>query len=191
MARFLKDRSKAKGMVPGSLVLIGKQKMEKPIIQYKQIGTDKVLEEEVSSIREAIDKFDPQAVNWINIYGIHDLDLIQSLGVEFDLPGLMLEDMLNTDQTPKYENGETYDGFILKMLHQVENTNRIHAEQITIILRKDCLITVQERRGDVFEPVRERIRKNKGRIRSHGNDYLAYALMDTIVYTHCGRNLPV
>ena len=76
MARFLKDRSKAKGMVPGSLVLIGKQKMEKPIIQYKQIGTDKVLEEEVSSIREAIDKFDPQAVNWINIYGIHDLDLI-------------------------------------------------------------------------------------------------------------------
>ena len=181
MARFLKDRSKAKGMVPGSLVLIGKQKMEKPIIQYKQIGTDKVLEEEVSSIREAIDKFDPQAVNWINIYGIHDLDLIQSLGVEFDLPGLMLEDMLNTDQTPKYENGETYDGFILKMLHQVENTNRIHAEQITIILRKDCLITVQERRGDVFEPVRERIRKNKGRIRSHGNDYLAYALMDTIV----------
>ncbi len=181
MARFLKDRSKAQGMVPGSLVFLGKQKMENTIIQYKQISSEKVLEEEVGSIHEAIEKFDPKAVNWINIYGIHDLTLIENLGEEFDLPGLLLEDMLNTDQSPKYENGELYDGFILKMLHQDEKSNRVQAEQITIILRQDCVITVQERKGDVFEPVRERIRKNKGRIRSHGNDYLAYALMDTIV----------
>ncbi len=181
MARFLKDRSKAKGLVPGSLVLIGKQKMEKSIIQFMQIDTDSLVEEEVGSTREALEKLNPEAVNWINIYGIHDLDMIQNLGSEFELPGLLLEDMLNTDQQPKYENGETYDAFIMKMMHQVGNSNRIHAEQITIILRKDCIITLQERRGDVFNPVRERIRKNKGRIRSHGNDYLAYALMDTIV----------
>ncbi|MCE4563514.1 magnesium/cobalt transporter CorA [Maribellus sp. CM-23] len=181
MARFLKDRSKAKGLVPGSLVLIGKQKMEKTIIQYMQIDTETLVEEEVSSTREALDKINPEAVNWINIYGIHDLDMIQTLGSEFELPALLLEDILNTDQQPKYDNGETYDAFIMKMMHQVENSNRIHAEQITIILRKDCIITLQERRGDVFTPVRERIRKNKGRIRSHGNDYLAYALMDTIV----------
>lgn len=181
MARFLKDRSKAKGLVPGSLVLIGKQKMEKPIIQLMQIDTETLVEEEVGSIREALEKINPEAVNWINIYGIHDLDMIQNLGSEFDLPALLLEDILNTDQQPKYDNGETYDAFIMKMMHQIENSNRIHAEQITIILRKDCIITLQERRGDVFTPVRERIRKNKGRIRSHGNDYLAYALMDTIV----------
>ncbi|RIJ49247.1 magnesium and cobalt transport protein CorA [Maribellus luteus] len=181
MARFLKDRSKAKGLVPGSLVLIGKQKMEKSIIQFMQIDTDSLVEEEVGSTREALEKLNPEAVNWINIYGIHDLDMIQNLGSEFELPGLLLEDILNTDQQPKYENGETYDAFIMKMMHQVGNSNRIHAEQITIILRKDCIITLQERRGDVFNPVRERIRKNKGRIRSHGNDYLAYALMDTIV----------
>ncbi len=181
MARFLKDRSKATGLIPGSLVLIGRQKMEKPIIQYKQIGAERLLEEEVKTIREAKDKFDSDAVNWINIYGIHDLDLIQSLGTEFDLPTLLLEDLLNTDQQPKYEDGETYDAFIMKMLHQEETLNQIQAEQITIILRKDCVITIQERRGDVFEPVRDRIRKNKGRIRSHGNDYLAYALMDIVV----------
>lgn len=181
MARFLKDRSHTKGMVPGSLVLIGKQKMEKPIIQYKRIDVDNVLEEEVSSIREAIDKFKPDTVNWINIYGLHDLELIQSLGTEFNLPALLLEDILNTDQLPKYEDGEDYDAFILKMLHQAENSNRIHAEQITFLLKENCLVTIQERRGDVFEPVRERIRKNKGRIRKHGNDYLAYALMDIIV----------
>lgn len=181
MARFLKDRTPSKGMVPGSLVLIGKQKMEKPIVQFKRIEKDDLRDVEVSNIREAIDQFNPDAVNWINIYGIHDIDLIQSLGTEFELPSLLLEDMLNTDQQPKYDNGETYDAFIMKMLHQVEKSNRIYAEQVTIILRTDCVITVQERKGDVFEPVRERIRKNKGRIRSHGNDYLAYALMDTIV----------
>ena len=181
MARFLKDRSNARGTAPGSLVLIGKQKMEKPIIQYKQIGKETLNEEEVNSVQEAKQKFDPEAVNWINIYGIHDLDLIQSLGTEFDLPGLLLEDLLDTDQSPKYEDGETYDAFIMKMLSQDEKSNKIHAEQITIILHKDSVITVQERRGDVFEPVRERIRKSKGRIRSHGNDYLAYALMDTIL----------
>ncbi|MFV0267870.1 MAG: magnesium/cobalt transporter CorA [Draconibacterium sp.] len=181
MARFLKDRSKAKGLVPGSLVLIGKQKMEKPIIQFMQIDTDTLVEEEVSSTREALEKINPETVNWINIYGIHDLDMIQNLGSEFEFPALLLEDILNTDQQPKYDNGETYDAFIMKMMHQIGDSNRIHAEQITIILRKDCIITLQERRGDVFTPVRERIRKNKGRIRSHGNDYLAYALMDTIV----------
>jgi len=181
MARFLKDRSKSKGMIPGSLVFIGNQKMENPIIQYKQIGKETLLEVEVNKIQEAKKQFDPDAVNWINIYGIHDLDLIQSLGDEFNLPALLLEDLLNTDQSPKYEDGETYDAFIMKMLSIEEKTNKIQAEQITIILRNDSVITVQERRGDVFEPVRERIRKNKGRIRSHGNDYLAYALMDTIL----------
>ncbi|HPF51298.1 MAG TPA: magnesium/cobalt transporter CorA [Draconibacterium sp.] len=181
MARFLKDRSKTKGMVPGSLVFIGKQKMDKPIVQYKQIGKETLIEEEVNSIHDAQTKFDKDAVNWINIYGIHDLDLIQSLGDEFDLPSLLLEDLLNTDQSPKYEDGETYDAFIMKMLSLEEQSNKIQAEQITIILRNDSVITIQERRGDVFEPVRERIRKNKGRIRNHGNDYLAYALMDTIL----------
>ena len=181
MARFLKDRSNTKGMVPGALVFIGKQKMDKPIIQYKQIGKETLIEEEVGNIHEARNKIQGDAVNWINIYGIHDLDLIQSLGDEFDLPALLLEDLLNTDQSPKYEDGETYDAFIMKMLSLEEHSGKIQAEQITIILRKDSVITVQERKGDVFEPVRERIRKNKGRIRSHGNDYLAYALMDTIL----------
>ena len=94
--------------------------------------------------------------------------MIQSLGDEFELPALLLEDLLNTDQSPKYEDGETYDAFIMKMLSLEEESNKIQAEQITIILRSDSVITIQERRGDVFEPVRERIRKNKGRIRSHG-----------------------
>jgi magnesium transporter len=181
MARFLKDRSKAKGTAPGSLILIGRQKMEKPIIQFMKYDKDELVEKEVASIGDAKAEFKEEAINWINIYGIHDLEMIQNLGTEFNLPALLLEDILNTDQPPKYENGDTYDAFIIKMLHPDEKSNRIHAEQISLVLGENFVLTLQERIGDFFNPVRERIRKGKGRLRHSGNDYLAYALMDTIV----------
>ena len=180
MARFIKDRTKARGQIPGSLVFIGNQKMEKPIIQFMQYNTELLIEEEVNTIQQASKKIKPDAVNWINIYGLHDLEMIQEIGKTFKLPAMMLEDILNTDQPPKYENGETFDGFILKMMSQEDGSKRVNTEQISIILGSNFLITIQERRGDVFRPVRERIRKNKGRIRKKKNDYLAYALMDTI-----------
>lgn len=180
MARFLKDRSKAKGTSPGSLILIGKQKMENTVIQFMKFDKDELIEKEVSSIQAAKEEIKAGAINWINIYGIHDLEMIQGIGTEFNIPSLLLEDILNTDQPPKYENGESYDAFILKMLHPVEKSNRVHAEQISIILGENYVLTLQEQVGDFFNPVRERIRKGKGRIRNHGNDYLAYALMDTI-----------
>ncbi|WP_319499815.1 magnesium/cobalt transporter CorA [uncultured Draconibacterium sp.] len=181
MARFLKDRSKAKGMVPGSLVLIGRQKMDNPIVQLIRYNKDDLLEETVDSFDVVKEKCQPQQVNWINIYGLHDLETIKQIGEEFKLPSLLLEDILNTDQSPKYENGESYDAFIIKILHPEEGSKRIHAEQITLVLGENYVLTLQERKGDVFEVVRERIRKSKGRVRTRGNDYLAYALMDALV----------
>lgn len=191
MARFIKDRTKAKGQAPGSLVFIGKQKMEESIIQFMQYNSDALEEKVCRDFAEAFDGMEPGFVNWINIYGLHDLEMIKSIGERLQLPGLLLEDILNTDQTPKYENGENYDAFILKMLSQEENTKQIHGEQVSIILGEHFLLTIQERKGDVFAPVRERIRKNKGRVRLNNNDYLAYTLMDSIVdnYTLLIENL--
>jgi len=181
MARFLKDRTKAKGKAPGSLVFIGRQKMESSIIQLIQYNADSIYESEVTQIAEAFNAIKDKHVNWINIYGLHDLEIIKYLGEIMQLPSLLLEDMLNTDQQPKYHDGIDYDSFILKILHQDPETNHILAEQITIVLGKNCIVTLQEKKGDVFASVRERIRNSSGRIRSKGNDYLAYSLMDTIV----------
>ncbi len=191
MARFLKDRAKAKGLAPGSLVFIGKQKMDVPVIQLMQYDSENLSEEEFSSIEDVAKKIKPEGVNWINIYGIHDLEMMNNLGTQFNIPLLLLEDMLNTDQRPKYEDIEAHDAFILKMLQHEKPTDLIHAEQITIILGENYLLTLQEKRGDVFTHVRERIRKNKGRVRLNDNDYLAYALIDTIVdnYTILIENL--
>ena len=191
MARFLKDRSKAKGQVPGSLIFLGNQKMEKTIIHLMQYDAESIEEMEMETITEAFERRKNGFVNWINIYGLHDTEMIKTIGDILDIPPLILEDILNTDQTPKYDDGETFDVFILKMLSQTDESTQISAEQITLILGENYVLTIQEQKGDVFTPVRERIRKNKGRVRLNDNDYLAYALMDTIVdnYTILIENL--
>ena len=181
MARFIKDRTASKGQMPGSLILIGKQKMEQPVIQLMEFDGENLEESKLDSIEEAMACKDTESVSWINIYGIHDMQMMQRLGEIFELHPLFMEDILNTDQRPKYEDGDNYDAFILKMLKYDEESNRISAEQFTLILGKNYVVSLQEQTGDVFNPVRERIRNNKRRLRLKDADYLAYALLDTIV----------
>ncbi len=180
MARFLKDRIASKGQVPGSLVLIGRQKMDRPVIQLIEYDAGQLVEKELGSIDEAIKCKENDRVSWINIYGIHDTELIRKAGEIFELPPLFLEDILNTDQRPIYEDGDGFDAFILKMLSYDTEFKKISAEQITIVLGKNFVLTLQEQRGDVFNPVRERIRNRNRRTRLNDPDYLAYSLLDTI-----------
>jgi len=181
MARFIIDRKASHGQIPGSLILIGSQKMEKPVIQLMEYTTETLVEKQLSSIEEAMACKESEAVSWINIYGIHDLELIRRLGEIFDFHPLILEDMLNTDQRPRYDDGDIHDGFILKMLKYDHQTRQISSEQLTLILGPTYVITLQEQTGDVFNPVRERIRNAKKSSRLFDVDYLAYALLDTVV----------
>jgi magnesium transporter len=181
MARFIKDRNASKGQIPGSLILIGKQKMEKPVINLMEYNPEHLVEKELSGIEEATTFEDPGSVSWINIYGIHDQELVAKVGETFGLHPLFLEDIMNTDQRPKYEDGENYDAAILKMLKYDEELKIISAEQCTLILGNHFVLTLQEQTGDVFNPVRQRIRTAKKTSRLYDADYLAYALLDTIV----------
>lgn len=181
MARFLKDRSEVKGLTPGSLVLLGQQKMDKPIIRMMNFDSDNLTEKELDSFEEGLSYVNDKSVTWINIFGIHDMDLMKIIGENMDLPSLLLENILNTDLRPKFEKGDTYNAFILKMLDFNIEAEVINAEQITILLLNNLVVTLQERVGDVFEALRERIRVIKGKVRLNKSDYLAYALMDIIV----------
>lgn len=181
MARFIKNRSKASGQAPGSLILIGKQKVETASIHVMQYNNEEFIEKDVDTLQEAFQYITPDKVTWINIYGIHDMELIKLAGKLFEIPPLLMENLLNTDARPKYEDGENHDAFILKMLHSNEDSSQLLAEQITVLLGENYVLSFQERKGDVFAPVRERIRNRKGKIRSKLNDYLTYSLMDTIV----------
>lgn len=181
MARFLKDRSLTRGQVPGSMILVGRQKLEKPIIRVMHYDSSRIIEEEVEKLQDASKLIKTDNVTWINIYGIHDMSLMEEIRDYFGLHNLHMEDFLNTDQMPKYVDGDNYDAFILKMLSFNEEDSKVHSEQISLILGENYVLTLQERVGDLFNPVRERIRNNKGKVRLLQNDYLAYVLMDTLV----------
>jgi magnesium transporter len=115
------------------------------------------------------------------MYGLHEAEVIQELGDLFDIHGLLLEDMLNTGQRPKIEENDKQLIIILKMLDYDEKTKELDSEQITLIFDNSYLITLQEREGHYFDAIRDRIRKGTGRVRRKRADYLAYALLDTIV----------
>ena len=109
------------------------------------------------------------------------MEFMREIGEAFNLHPLLLEDILNTDHYPKYEELDDKYVFIIKMLEYDEGTSTIRAEQITLILGDYYVLTFQEKHGDVFSQLRERIRQKKGRVRLNYSDYLLYAVIDTIV----------
>ena len=181
MARFLKKRNKTKGEIPGTPVLVGEQKLEKCRIRVINYDQKNLEETELSSIYAAAKYLETDTVSWINIDGLHDMDIMHQVGEIFHIHPLTLEDITNTDQRPKMVEYDDYIYIIFKMLFYDEQNKQIMAEQLSMVIGPKYILTFQERVGDVFEPVRNRIRKHKGRVRTLGPDYLAYILLDTII----------
>ena len=181
MPRLMKKRSKKTGLPPGTLVHIGEKKREKTKITILDYDALHFEEEEVKSVDECLLFKDKPTVTWMNVDGIHQVEILERLGDRFGLHPLVVEDILNTDQRPKMEDFSDYIFIVLKMLYYDEKSNEIVTEQASLILGPNLVISFQEREGDVFDPIRERIRSEKGRIRKMGADYLAYALVDSIV----------
>ncbi|MDI6888819.1 MAG: magnesium/cobalt transporter CorA [Methanocellales archaeon] len=148
------------------------------IIDYDEV---RFLEKEAKKIEECFPFKEKPTVTWININGIHDVELIEKIGKHFNIHPLVLEDIVNTGQRPKMEDFEDYIFIVLKMLYYDEKDEEIKAEQISLILGPNFVISFQEKEGDIFDPLRERIRSGKGRIKKMGSDYLAYALIDAVV----------
>ena len=136
---------------------------------------------ETETLEECYPFKDRPTIIWINIDGIHEIETLEKLGDCFGLHPLTLEDILNTDQRPKIEDYGEYIFIVLKMLYPDDETGEILAEQVSLVLGKNFVISFQEREGDIFNSVRERIRNGKGRIRKMGADYLVYSLLDSIV----------
>jgi len=180
MPRLVK-RSKKAGLPPGTLIHIGERKTEKTRITIIDYDETQFEEKQAKRIEECFPFKDKPTVTWINIDGIHQVEIIEKLGSHFGLHPLLLEDILNTEQRPKMEDFGDYIFVVLKMLYYGEHEAEIEAEQVSLILGSNFVISLQESEGDVFDPIRERIRKGKGRIRKAGADYLAYALLDAIV----------
>ena len=181
MARFLKNREKVQGQSPGALVFVGTRKVDTVDIRVMDYDNDRLTDQAMVDIHDTLCYKTSESVTWININGLHDAETIGRIGRSFDLHPLVMEDILNTGQRPKIDDYGDYLFIVLKMIRFDKQTRMVMNEQLSMVVADRFILTFQERQGDVFEPVRERIRRQKSRIRVGGTDYLAYALMDTVV----------
>ncbi|ABE51617.1 magnesium/cobalt transporter CorA [Methanococcoides burtonii] len=180
MTNIFKRSSKA-GLPPGSLIHVGEVREGRVRFTIFDYDKSHFSEKEVENVEECFRYTDNKTVTWINIDGIHQVDVIEKIGLNFGLTSLVLEDILNTNQRPKLEDFENYIYVVMKMISFDEKVNELTTEQVSFILAPNLVISFQERIGDTFDPVRGRLRAPKGRIRKMDADYLAYALIDSIV----------
>ena len=174
-------RSEKLGLSPGTLMYVGAKKTDKTritIIDYDAAG---FIEKEVGSAEECFPFKETPTVTWINVDGVHDAGIIEKLGGRFDIHPLVLEDIMTTTQRPKIEDLGGAVFVVLRMIEFDETSFEMAADQISLILGPNYVLSFQETPGDCLDPVRERIRSGKGRIRKLGPDYLAYALIDAVV----------
>ncbi len=173
--------SKKAGLAPGTLVYVGKKRISKVKISVIDYNKDNVEEKVVKKIEDVFPYKDKSNITWININGIHDINLIEKIGKNFNLHPLIMEDIVSTRQRPKIEDFGDYLFVVLKMLYYNEKDHKINVEQLSLIVGSNYVISFQEVEGDIFDSIRERIKDKKRKIRQKGTDYLAYALMDSVV----------
>lgn len=162
---------------PGTIAYVGEDRTEK-------VATETILYDasEYTKLDGIfLERLEDDHVNWFNVDGVHEIDLLEKVGSKFHLHHLLLEDIANTTQRPKTEFYEQCIYQCIKMISYNVEHNDIDQEQVSILLTKHAVITFQEKTGDVFENIRDRIEQSRGRIRKSNNDYLFYALIDSVI----------
>jgi magnesium transporter len=178
---FSRRISKKAGLSPGALFYVGEKKDDPVAITTIDYGIEHYHRETVTDLKDRATYADEKTVSWVNISGVHDVKTIRRLGEIFNLHPLVLEDILNVETGPKIEEFDDYLFIVLKMLSFDDLRQTINHGQISLIAGKGYVVSLHEASQDIFDPLRMRIEKGRGRIRTLGSDYLAHALMDTVV----------
>lgn len=178
----MSKRLKKTGLPPGSVIFTGNKKVNEIIIHHLRYDS-KALENRVldNHSETVFHQSKEEEVDWYDMRGIHDTELIQSLGKTFDIHPLILEDIADVHQRPKFEEYEKGNFISIRALKFDKASTEILKEHVTIYFRKGFIVTFQETDSDLFDLVRKRIENGKGKIRDRGADYLAYAVVDTLV----------
>jgi magnesium transporter len=181
MPKSMKKRSKKRGLPPGTLVHIGVKRTEKVKITVMDFDEEHCEEKVVAAVEDCQAYRDRKSTTWINIDGIHQVEVMEKFGKAFGLHPLVMEDVVNTDQRPKAEDYGDYLYIVARELSYNDSTGEIGNEQMSLILGRNFVLSFQETEGDMFDPIRDRIRNSKGKVRKSGADYLLYSLLDSIV----------
>lgn len=167
------------GLPPGTLVYNGTSTNERVKITLIEYNETEFFEREFFDLSECLSHVKSNMTKWINVEGIHRTELIESIGKQYNIHPLTLEDIVHIDQRPKFEE---YDHYALGIMKMISFDKEIHAEQLSLILLDNTVLSFQEPHGgDAFDIIRTRLRQAKGRVRKLGADYLFYALIDAVV----------
>lgn len=171
------------GLPPGTIVYSGQEQSGRVKLTLIQYNEKEFFEKEFHDLSDCLPHLKADLVRWINVDGIHNTNLINAIGENFEIHPLTLEDIANSEQRPKFEDYENYLVSIMKMLYYEKE---LQSEQLCVLLLdNNTVITFQELEGgDAFDFIRNRIRQGKGRVRKMNADYLAYCLIDAVVDTY-------
>ncbi|MBM4285449.1 MAG: magnesium/cobalt transporter CorA [Deltaproteobacteria bacterium] len=176
-----KKRSRKLGLPPGSLIYLGEKTDQKLRITVLEYNENELRESELPSF-DACPVFRPSpTVTWLNIDGLQHIEDIKTLGQCLGLHPLVLEDILSTDQRPKVDDYGDYIYLVLRLLRLQNHSGLMTSEQLSLVVGDNYVISLRDSDGDLFAPIRERLRAARGRVRKEGADYLAYALLDLVV----------
>lgn len=175
-------RRKKPGLPPGSVIFTGEKKVEDIKMHHLVYNDDHLTDDthETESIGNQL-SVDKGKVNWFDIRGLHDTTLIEKVGHAFGIHNLVLEDIADTNQRPKFDEYDNGVFVVIKALHYHKDKTKMHTEQVAIFFRDNLIVTFQEDEADLLKAVRERVKNKSGRIRQRGADYLCYAIMDALV----------
>lgn len=181
MPRLFPRSGKPPAQAPGTLTFTGEKKVERVQIQQTVFGPESIDEATGFDLPPAEPQEVKGRVHWLDVQGLHDTDLIARIGERFGLHPLVLEDIAHPQQRPKIEDYDDHLYIVVRRLSFSVAEQRLTSEQVSLVVGPDFLLTFQERSGDGFEAVCERLRRGRGRIRTSGPGYLAYALLDAVI----------
>lgn len=179
-ARRLSQAAKV-GLAPGALIHLGERKTEQAAISLMEYDESALAEHQFTSLAESRAYLPKLPVLWLNVHGLHEPEVMAEIGRRFGLHPLVLEDILNTDQRPKIDDYGDYLFMVARFFEIDGDTRQISSDQVSLVLGRNFVLSFQERPSGRFDPVRERLRQDRGQIRKLGADYLAYSLVDAVV----------
>lgn len=174
-------RSVKSGLGPDMLIHVGDKRNAAVSIKLMDYDASSLKEITIKDLGECNPFVTSETVSWLDIDGIHDSNVVAEVGRKFDIHMLVLEDIMNSTSRPKVEFFDEYTFITLKMLELDKKSNELNVEQLSIVFGSKYLLMFQERPGDFFDPIRERIRTSKGKVRNKDAYYLAYLILDTVV----------
>lgn len=172
-------KHKKTGMAPGSIVYTGDRLNENINIELFSYNDTTSFREKFQKVEDI--KLKKGYINWLNIDGVHDVEIVKKIGEMFKIDNLILEDITNINQRAKLEEREAFLYIVLRMFQMEGKNNRISSEQVSLIVGENYLITFQEVAGDTFDNIRKRIAEGLGKVRKKRADYLAYLILDSII----------